>query len=156
MVGLRRWAGGEGFEVERNQLELPVARKCIRTEGRNRAWRMTASVLPPRLAVSAASGRSAAVQAFHSSWYLLFPIFATVLFRVCFDFLPPPSPLCATHDGVIALLEYFASHVFPNIFTISCHSINNEETWSFIRSLQKPCSSTSVMDGARRRNGMKG
>jgi hypothetical protein len=23
MVELRRWAGGEGFEVERNQLELP-------------------------------------------------------------------------------------------------------------------------------------
>lgn len=44
MVKLRRRAGGEGFEVERNRLELPLAEKASRTEGRNRAWRMTASV----------------------------------------------------------------------------------------------------------------
>lgn len=35
--------GGEGFEAEK-QAELPIAEKA--TEGR--AWRMTASVLPPR------------------------------------------------------------------------------------------------------------
>ena len=44
IVKLRRRAGGEGFEVERNRLELPLAEKASRTEGRNRAWRMTASV----------------------------------------------------------------------------------------------------------------
>ena len=30
MVKLRRWAGGEGFEVERNKLKLPFAEKASR------------------------------------------------------------------------------------------------------------------------------
>jgi hypothetical protein len=52
MVKLRRWARGEGWDVEK-QAEASARRKSNRTEGRNRAWRrMTASVRPSAAAPS--------------------------------------------------------------------------------------------------------